>query len=365
VGLNTDYRWRPLDKSQARQWASLAAAICEADDDDDILGEDDLAEAFDDPESDFERGSIAAYDGEAMIAHCALFPRTEADPIHMMHMWGGVHPDYRGLGIGSSMLTWAERAARPMHAARFPGRPLALLGQCLAKVTGAGALFEANGYRQTRWFHSMECDLSSCVPPQADLPHGIRIVGYTADRSQDALLVRNEAFRDHWDNTETSQESWNYFMSFGAFRPAFSFLAYDGSEPVCILMGHEYDAYTRAMGKRDLHVALVGTRKHARKRGIASALLVRALTAAKDDGCGSASLGVDADSPTGAVGVYERIGFAVKDTWVAMIKMLDSAGPGPGQPGPAALTSPSERYEGRQHCQAPDPRGFQQGAGLI
>jgi len=337
VGHSTDYRWQPLDESQARQWANLAAAIRDADDDDETYGEEDLAEVFADPDADFERGSIGVYDGDTMIALCVLFARTEADPVHMMRMWAGVHPDYRGLGIGTSMLEWAERAAAPMHGERFPGQPLALLGQCLVKVTGAVALLEANGYHQTRWFHSMEADLSRWAPPRADLPAGIRIVGYSGDRSQDARLIRNEAFRDHWDSTETSQENWNYFMSFGAFRAAFSFLAYEGSEPVGMLIGHEYDAYTRATGKRDLHVALVGTRKPARKRGIASALLVRALTTAKDDGCVSASLGVDADSATGAVGVYERIGFTVKDTSVAMLKMLVPAGPGSGAAGTGSV----------------------------
>jgi len=326
VGLNNDYRWRRLDKSQVRQWANLIAAIQDADHDDEMLGEEDLAEEFVNPEGDFERGSIAACDGETMIAYCVLYARTEAEPVHMMRMWAGVHPDYRGLGIGTSLLAWAERAAAPMHAARFPGRPLSMLGQCLARVTDAVALFEANGYRQTRWFHSMECDLRMWVPPQVGAPDGIEIVGYSADRSEDAHLVTNESFRDHWDSTEKSQESWSYFMSFSAFRPAFSFLAYEGSEPVGILIGHEYDAYTRATGKRDLHVAIVGTRKAARKRGVASAMLARAMTVARDDGCVSASLGVDAGSATGAVGVYERIGFTVKDTSTALVKVLSPGG---------------------------------------
>jgi hypothetical protein len=46
VGHSTDYRWRPLEQSQARQWANLAAAIRDADDDDEFFGEDDLAEVF-------------------------------------------------------------------------------------------------------------------------------------------------------------------------------------------------------------------------------------------------------------------------------------------------------------------------------
>jgi mycothiol synthase len=48
------------------------------------------------------------------------------------------------------------------------------------------------------------------------------------------------------------------------------------------------------------------------------------LRAARSDGLVSASLSVDADSPTGAVRVYERAGFTVQDTWVVTRKLLTS-----------------------------------------
>jgi ribosomal protein S18 acetylase RimI-like enzyme len=135
-------------------------------------------------------------------------------------------------------------------------------------------------------------------------------------------MVRNEAFRDHWDSIETTPEGWGHFMSLRSFRPAFSFLAYDGTEPVGMIIGHEYDAYTELTGKRGSYVAIVGTRKAARKRGIASALLTAALRAASDDGCILASLGVDADSPTGAVSIYRRMGFTIRDTTLILVKSL-------------------------------------------
>jgi len=36
----------------------------------------------------------------------------------------------------------------------------------------------------------------------------------------------------------------------------------------------------------------------------------------------SATLDVDADSPTGAVGLYQRAGFVLQDTWIAQVKRL-------------------------------------------
>jgi ribosomal protein S18 acetylase RimI-like enzyme len=114
-------------------------------------------------------------------------------------------------------------------------------------------------------------------------------------------------------------------MNLGAFRPEFSFLAYGDGEPLGMVIGHEYDAYAEATGERDVYIPIVGTRRAGRGRGIASALLSRALTEARAAGFTNASLNVDADSPTGALGLYERAGFTVEHTAVTQVKQLPGA----------------------------------------
>jgi ribosomal protein S18 acetylase RimI-like enzyme len=162
-----------------------------------------------------------------------------------------------------------------------------------------------------RWLHVMTIDLTQPLRDVPSPPPGVEIVGFTPERSQDARLVRNEAFRDHWGSTETSAEGWAHLMGSHAFRPACSFLAYEAGEPLGIILAFEYDAYFQATGIRDLFIGLVGTRRAGRKRGIASALVTRALTQAQAAGFVRASLEVQADSMTGAVGLYERLGFAI------------------------------------------------------
>jgi mycothiol synthase len=76
-------------------------------------------------------------------------------------------------------------------------------------------------------------------------------------------------------------------------------------------------------GILDLYVAAVATRRSARKRGIASALLSCALADARSAGFTAASLTVDADSPTGAFGLYQRAGFAIRASSVKRVKDLD------------------------------------------
>lgn len=316
-----DSGWRPIGREQVRDWAALLAAIEAVERADEYFSEQDLLEELSYPYSDFARGSVAVYDGDSMAGYCVLTAQSSADQVHEMRQWGGVHPAYRSRGLGGRLLEWAAAAAIPLHQERFPGKPLTLSGSCSSSNGEAATLYSAHGYRQVRWFHGMTKDLTAALP-DVPAPDGVQIAGFTPGRSQDALLVYNEAFRDHWGSTESNAEQWAHHTAEKAFRPAFSFLAYAGQEPLGVIIGYEYDAATAATGRRDLHIPLIGTRRAGRRRGIASALLFRALAEARADGLTTASLGVDADSPTGALGLYERAGFAVRDTWIALQKPL-------------------------------------------
>ncbi|MGN6795645.1 MAG: GNAT family N-acetyltransferase [Streptosporangiaceae bacterium] len=321
MNSNPEFDWRPLTAGQTSAWAGLLAAIEAVDHQDETVGEDDLREDFNNPEQDFDRGSVAVYDGTAMIAYCVLEAHCSQEPRHEVRHSGGVHPAYRGRGLGTALLDWAERAALPLHDERHEGRPVLLSGRHPSRLQDAAGLFSASGCQPTRWFLRMTAVLSSGGGP-AKAPAGIQIVPLTADRSADALLVRNEAFRDHWGSADLTPQEWAHFSNYPAYKPELSFLAYDGAEPLGVVISHEYDEYNQVAGRRDLYIALVGTRRAARRRGIGSALVTRALATARADGFASATLDADADSPTGAVGIYERLGFATQDTWVTQTKQL-------------------------------------------
>jgi mycothiol synthase len=312
---------RPLAPGDITAWAALLTAIQAADGDDEYTSEQDLRERFNDPEENFADGSLAVCDGPAMAGFGVLICRSVADPEHDMLYQGGVHPAYRGRGLGGDLLDWAERAAIPLHNGRFSGRPLSLGTGCLSTNAAAIALYEQHGYQPARWWHEMVRDLSAAVPPPV-VPAGVRVTAYQPDMAEDARLIRNESFRDHWGSTQTSPERWAHFLASAAFRPRFSFLAYQESEPLGMLIARESDAYHARTGRRDLHIALVGTLAKGRKRGIATALLLTTMSAARADGYDRASLDVDSGSLTDAVRLYEHVGFAVTSTWVSYRKQL-------------------------------------------
>ena len=314
-------QWRAIAEDDCAEWARLLLAVEESYGTQDFVGAADLLEDLRDPDVDPERGTIAAFSHGSMVAYAGLRASPSVTGRHEMELHGAVHPSQRGRGLGTWLLAWAEQAALPLHQARYPGQRLALEASCPAGQSDALALLAAAGYQQCRWFHFMSCDLTGEVPG-GQLPEGTRIAGYAAEHSQAARQVRDEAFRDHWGSTPTTADSWQHFVGHARFRPSFSFLAYLGDKPAGVIVAHEYDAFSQATGRRECYIATVGVTKAARGRGIATALIRRSLAAAQADGCTTATLYVDADSPTGALTLYEHTGFTRQRTSVTLIKDL-------------------------------------------
>lgn len=123
-------------------------------------------------------------------------------------------------------------------------------------------------------------------------------------------LAHNEVFMDHWGSSPKDEETWKvWFTGSRAFRGDVSRLVLDGDQIVAYAIGYEYVADTEATGIREIYVGQVGTRRSHRGQGLARVALAALMAEAKRTGYQRASLGVDADNPTGALGLYERLGY--------------------------------------------------------
>ena len=70
----------------------------------------------------------------------------------------------------------------------------------------------------------------------------------------------------------------------------------------------QYEENART-GRQEANLRGVAVLRPWRKRGVASALISASLSRMRAAGLEYAGLGVDVDSPTGALGVYEKLGF--------------------------------------------------------
>ena len=121
-----------------------------------------------------------------------------------------------------------------------------------------------------------------------------------------------EAFSDDWDAPDRSETAYQRFLGEPDQVPELWQVAWDGDQ----VAGHvlvtidpqEGERFDRRRGELDS----VAVRAPWRRRGLARALIVRALTALRDHGETSATLGVDVDNPNQALTLYQSCGFEVE-----------------------------------------------------
>jgi ribosomal protein S18 acetylase RimI-like enzyme len=259
---------------------------------------------------DAERDSRIVRDGDGTLV---AFGAVSAPPPdgQRFDLLGGVHPDWRGCGIGRDLLGWQLDRGVQMYAERSPEKPWQAEAGTYVTDKPAIKLFERFGMAPVRYFFEMKAPLSGADIPSMTIPDGLRLVEYADEMRQALYDAHMEAFADHWGFQKRPFEEWcTLAVANETFRADFSRVVFDGDEIAAYLLG--YDGV-----ESSLYIGQVGTRRPWRKRGLASAMLADVLAAAVADGRPKASLGVDAESPTGAVGVYERVGFHVESRFVA------------------------------------------------
>ena len=158
------------------------------------------------------------------------------------------------------------------------------------------------------------------VPPT---PPGLTLAQYATDRDEAVRQAHREAFADTWGATPPDEQSWSrsYTGSY-TFRPEVSWLVLDGDEVAGYLLTFFWEADAAASGVREAFVGQLGVRPGWRRRGLGALLLAAALESYRSAGYGRSALGVDTGNATGALGLYERAGYAVKDTTVTWMKPL-------------------------------------------
>ena len=248
----------------------------------------DIAQAFDlAPDG----AVLAVDDARGLVAWATVVNgRAEAD----------VHPDHRGGGIGAALIAWTEEQARASGRNRV--RQIVTDSDIVARQ-----LFEKHGYAavQTSWILDKPLDEA---PPAVEAPSRILLRPFAATDAEAVYRVIEDAFSEWSDREPTSFESWAaHVRDHPAFAPGLSRVALDNDQLVGAVLCLDYD------GQDEGWVQQMATKATHRHRGIARALLGSAFLAFH--GTGRRTVGLSTDSRTGALSLYERLGFQQHTQW--------------------------------------------------
>ena len=314
-GVPVELTWRPVTTDDVPAWAELVAAAEAVDRTGEHESVDDLAEQIADESLDLAGDSWAALDGDRLVAVGLVHGASQAVwSVDTIYCLGCVHPDYRRRGIGNRLLARQLQRAEAMHGERHPRFPARLTVPAYDHVPSMAALAGSAGLKPVRHFFDMERDLRADAPAPRQPAAPLRVVPFTADRDDEVRRAHNTAFRDHFGSMERDPATWKqWFTGSRSFRPELSLLVLDGqAEDAAVagyLPGYFYDSDAAADGYRTAWIGQLGTLPPWRGRGVASALLSQALIAYGAAGYERAALDVDSANGTGALGLYERIGF--------------------------------------------------------
>ncbi len=232
---------------------------------------------------------------------------SDGTPIH--HLRGVVDPAVRRRGLGRALLHRNLARARAVAAAAPDARRSPVAGAWLAdSEIGGIALLRSAGFRPVRWFFEMVRPTLDDLP-RVDLPAGLELRPATPATARRILEADSEAFRDHWGHTELTEEEIRSVLEDPETDLDLWQVAWDGDEVAGVVIVLVREAENRLLGRRRGWLESVGVRRPWRRRGLATALMVRAMEALRARGLEEAILGVDADNPSGALGLYERLGF--------------------------------------------------------
>jgi ribosomal protein S18 acetylase RimI-like enzyme len=229
--------------------------------------------------------------------------------------FAGVRMDFQGRGVGRALVAWEFERLRELHAELAPESAWTInFGANIADDKSI-RLFERIGLSPVRYFFEMLLPIGD-VRPSA-MPSGFRVEPYSPDVAERLYEADDEAFTDHWGHERMPIDKWRALtVDSELFRPDLTRIAFDGDEIAAYVL-----SYDDGIGSH--YIGQVGTRRPWRRRGLAAALMSETIEAAAAGGKTLATLGVDADNPTGALGVYERLGFAPRQRWVVYRAPLD------------------------------------------
>ena len=224
------------------------------------------------------------------------------------YVFGNVAPSFRRRGVGTQLMRWAMGRAEQQLRSSGHSLPRFIRVDRLDHVEGAHALYRSMGMTPVRYHEELLRSLDD-LPP-VTVPEGARIVPWPAERCDELRAVKNEAFADHWGSTPTSDEHWRQLTEGSFSRLDLSSAVLDEHDRIVALcLVTRFPEDDELLGRRDAWIDKLATVREWRGRGLASALVAHSLQMFRADGLTHASIGVDADNPTGAARLYKALGF--------------------------------------------------------
>lgn len=246
-------------------------------------------------------GEIVGYARTEWHAH------ADGNRIHQLVCF--LRSAWRRRGIGRAMLSAMEARAAAVSASLDGSMPSLYESNVEEADRGAVVLLEDSGYAPVRHGYTM---VRPNLDPVTDarMPEGLEIRPVRDEHLRAIFEAGEEAARDMWDYWPATDEDYQLFLTdpIQGDRTLWR-IAWDGDQVAGQVRGFINAEENERFGQKRGWVENILVRRPWRKRGLARALMASTIDALRERGMTEAALGVDAENPSGALRLYESVGF--------------------------------------------------------
>ncbi|MGL5083376.1 MAG: GNAT family N-acetyltransferase [Microcoleaceae cyanobacterium] len=254
--------------------------------------------------------------GIALIQIQALATELEG------YLWLFVHPEFRHQRFEADLVRWGEK--RLCQAQEHSSQVPVLRIYSRADQPHWNECLMSYGFTLERQFSTLvrETHLSSPTP---ELPAGFTLVDqsvnpWSSSNLQAWVELYNESFTDHWNHHDLTVETLKYWQEQPDYQPELDLIAVAPTGELaafcsCRLKPQNLDHSTG-------WIEWLGSRRGFRRLGLGRAVLLAGLQRLQGAGADLIKLSVDAENWTGAVRLYQSVGFHPLETWLSWAKPL-------------------------------------------
>ena len=258
---------------------------------------------------------IMAEINDELIAYARVTWWQEEEPNDRIYShFVNVTPEWRDQGIELAIIQWCEKRLSVIAGDHPQDSQRIFQTYSNEFKTSFNRLLEAQGYEPARFFIEMSRPLDEI--PTADMPAGIEVRPVLNEDHRKIWEASDDAFRDHWGYSEPKEEDYKSYTGSKYFQPHLWQVAWDGDEVVASVLNYIDPDYNTKHNRKRGWTEDISTRKAWRKRGIAKALIVRSMHLHKEKGMTEVGLGVDTFNPSGALKLYEDLGYKKEKTFI-------------------------------------------------
>jgi mycothiol synthase len=251
---------------------------------------------------------------------------VERDGVLVGELTGAVRPAHRRRGVGTALLHRTRDQVAALMAADPRPYPQELRSFALDIETGLIAMLGGEGFVPVRFGYEMRRSLTG-VLPEHPLPPGLELRPVVEADYRAVFDANEEAFLDHWGHRPATEEDFREMCYGPDMTPALWCVAWEGDQVAGVVMNTVFPEENAQLGIRRGWLDRVSVRRPWRGRGVAKALCSESFRVLREEGLDEAWLGVDGSNPTGAVKLYEGLGFHVARGWKAYGRPVDLPAP--------------------------------------